>query len=201
MSERHVCSGCGRSFSERGFRSHQSSNYVAMVCRPPRPPEEARAELVRIEYERILTAAILKHGMLVSKTASTFGWTGADEEYGSSWRGPRHSTECGIAKTGRVEEDSTWYEFAGTFASNDHYKHGMEVHGVTCNCGKITDRVYRWDASVGEAIRTVTMELVEERIEAAPKRRIREGCCGQELCIFDGRGFGQKGPCWELVAD
>jgi hypothetical protein len=33
----------------------------------------------------------------------------------------------------------------------------------------------------------------------APRRRIREGCCGQKLCIFDDRGFGQEGPCWESV--
>lgn len=123
---------------------------------------------VKAEYERLLTAAILKHGSLVAKDASIYGWLTMDDyDLGprGGWKNAaRHSLSCGIAKTGRIEEDATWYEFASTFDSNDHYKHGMEVHGVTCNCGKIKDRVFRWDAPVGEAIRVVVMEMLEQNI-------------------------------------
>jgi len=138
-----------------------------MACKPPRSPEEIRAERVQTEYEKILTAAILRHGALVRRDPSAFGWAGGDEEYGLGWRNPRHSATCGIASTGRVDEDVTWHEFAGTFAEyNEGIKHGMEVHGVTCNCGKLTDRVFRWDASVGEAIKLVMVELLEERVDS-----------------------------------
>lgn len=167
MAEKHTCVGCGRSFSLRGLRSHQSGRFVSLACRPPKPPEEVRKDQVQAEYEKLLTAAILKNGSLVSADASLYGWVTMDDyDLGprGGWSGAtRHSLSCGIASTGRVEEDATWYEFAGTFASNDHYKHGMEVHGVTCNCGKITNRVYRWDAPVGEAIRLVLMELLEKQ--------------------------------------
>lgn len=157
---------------------------------------------VKAEYEKILSAAIIKNGSLVSKDASFFNWI--DDEYeGRRARGQRHSvSSCGIAKTGQVEEDATWHEFAGTFAEyGDTYKHGMEVHGVTCNCGKIKDRVFRWDAPVGEAIRIVMMELLEDKVKNEPKLRIKKGCCGKELCIFDDRGFGQEGPCYEVVPE
>lgn len=33
----------------------------------------------------------------------------------------------------------------------------------------------------------------------APRRRLRAGCCGQKLCVFDDRGSGQEGPCWEAA--
>lgn len=165
MSRLEKCAGCGRSFSKRGLRAHQSGKHVSLACRPPKPPEEARRDRVQTEYEKILTAAIIKHGSIVRQDASLYGWI-SDEEYSLPFRGPRHSVECGIASTGLVEEHATWYEFAGTFAEQDNYKHGMEVHGVTCNCGKITDRVFRWDAPVGEAIRTVMMGLLEEKVDA-----------------------------------
>lgn len=121
---------------------------------------------VKAEYEKILTAAIIKNGTLVAKDASIYSWVDDEYEYEGRWaRGQRHSVSCGIVKTGQVKEDATWYEFAGTFAEDgDTYKHGMEVHGVTCNCGKIKDRVYRWDAPVGEAIRIVMLELLAERV-------------------------------------
>lgn len=118
---------------------------------------------VKEEYEKILTRSIIKHGSLVRVDASTFGWMDQDGQ-GYDFRKPRHSSWCEIVKTGQVEEDATWYEFAGTFADS-HYKHGMEVHGVTCDCGQIKDRTFRWDAPVGEAIKVVLEELLEERVK------------------------------------
>ena len=41
----------------------------------------------------------------------------------------------------------------------------VDTAGVTCNCGKIKDRVFRWDAPVGEAIRVVMMELLKREVE------------------------------------
>jgi hypothetical protein len=33
------CLGCGRHFSERGLRAHQSSRFISMACRPERLPK------------------------------------------------------------------------------------------------------------------------------------------------------------------
>lgn len=123
---------------------------------------------VRAEYEKILTAAIIKNGSLVRPGNTYYGWGDYAGDYDSRdpWGGgPRHSATCGIASTGRVDEDATWQEFMGTFYEGDESKHGMEVHGVTCNCGKLQDRTFRWDAPVGEAIRVVMMELLERSIK------------------------------------
>jgi hypothetical protein len=96
-----------------------------------------------------------------------------------------------------VDEDAYWSEFAGTFASGDHYKHGMEVHGVTCNCGKIKNRIFRWDAPVGEAIRAVMVNLVEEKVRGQKvKGKTKAECCGSDLCVYDDRGFGQRHSDW-----
>jgi hypothetical protein len=120
---------------------------------------------VRAEYEKILTAAIIKNGQLVRTNGGYYGWGDYEGDYGGDFRSPRHSTTCGIAKTGRVEEDAYWYEFMGTFYEGDNTKHGMEVHGVSCNCGRITDRVFRWSESPGEAIRIVLEGVLTERVE------------------------------------
>lgn len=120
---------------------------------------------VKAEYDKILTAAIINHGVLVRHDQSVFAWM--DDELNGEYSGgrPRHSLTCGIGVVGKAVENATWYEFAGTFAEDgDAYKHGMEVHGVSCKCGKIKDRVFRWDAPVGEAIRIVMMSLLEERV-------------------------------------
>ena len=167
MSEKSICQGCGRSFSPRGLRAHQSARFVTLACRPPKSPEEIKAEKVQTEYDRILVAAILKNGSVVNNGPNYYGWVCMDD-YDLGPRGGwidavKHSTACGIASTGRIDDHATWYEFGGTDA-DPNYKIGMEVHGVTCNCGKLTDRVFRWDAPVGEAIKTVMMELLEERL-------------------------------------
>lgn len=120
---------------------------------------------VREEYNRILTAAIIKNGSLVRTDASQYGWSDYGD-YGNDFTKPRHSTTCGIAKTGRVVEDADWYEFMGTFYEGDNTVHGMEVHGVSCNCGRITDRVFRWSESPGEAIRIVLESVLEEKVKS-----------------------------------
>jgi hypothetical protein len=123
-------------------------------------------ERLEAEYKKILTAAIIKNGSLVKQDGgSQFGWADSNTEWGVGLRGTRHTSSCGIAKTGRVEEYASWYEFMGTFYEGDNTVHGMEVHGVTCNCGLITDRVFRWSTSVSEAIREVMMGLLEEKIQ------------------------------------
>ena len=115
---------------------------------------------VKEEYERILTAAILKNGSLVRNEGNTYyGWT--------DYEATTHISSCGAAKTGRIVEDAYWYEFMGTFYEGDETVHGMEVHGVTCNCGRITDRVYRWSESPGEAIRIVLESVLEDKVKSS----------------------------------
>lgn len=118
---------------------------------------------VKAEYEKVVSAAIIMNGLMVSNSPSMYAWRDYDTEYDGSG-GYRHIYSCGTASVGEVKEDTTWWEFAGTDADN-HYKHGMEVRGVTCNCGKITNRTYRWDASVGEAIKIVLENVLLERTE------------------------------------
>lgn len=124
---------------------------------------------VRAEYDKIVKNAIIKHGAMVDLKFSTFGWedrSGLDTDY----RKPRHSITCGIKSMGRLDEDACWEEFKGTFYEGDTRVYGMDVHDVTCNCGLITGRTFRWKESVGEAIRLVMMELLEEKVASEEKR-------------------------------
>jgi hypothetical protein len=64
---------------------------------------------------------------------------------------------------------------------------------------RVNGFVYAGDRlnAIVEAVAVLRKDPDLARRLLAPGRRIRQGCCGQRLCIFDDRGFGQEGPCWE----
>lgn len=125
-------------------------------------------ERVKEEYERLLASVIIANGVLVRESAVDFmyGWMSSDDYEGKNklmWTGRRHSDVCGIKRTGKVNEDCQWDEFKGTFYEGDTTVYGVEVEGVTCNCGKLINRSYRWAAPLGEAIKIVMEALLEEK--------------------------------------
>lgn len=107
------------------------------------------SDAVRAEYERVLARVIIKRGSVVVQTDGWYGWVDYDAT--------THVSKCGVATHGAPDED-TWYEFKGTFYEGDTSVHGMALSGVTCKCGRITDRSLRWQASVVEVATEVFAE-------------------------------------------
>lgn len=64
---------------------------------------------------------------------------------------------------------------------------------------RVNGFVYMGDRlnAIVEAVAVLRKDPDLARRVLAPGRRVRQGCCGQKLCIFDDRGFDQEGPCWE----
>lgn len=113
---------------------------------------------VRAEYDKALIAAILKRGTMVSEDASIYGWEDYDYHFGPSWsraeRRTPHHLACVLVSIGRPVE-TRWDEFQGTFYEGDTSEHGVELPGITCECGKLEDRTLRWKASpqaIAEAV-------------------------------------------------
>lgn len=104
---------------------------------------------VRTEYEKLLAAATLREGLPKLERATNFCW--ADYELDTEHR----LAECGgLLGFDRVDEESSWTEFVGTFTS-DRYVHGVDVVGVRCVCGRLDGRTLRWKTTSGEATRVV----------------------------------------------
>ena len=86
---------------------------------------------MRAEYDKAMMAAAMKHGIPVSRDASTYGWADYD----------------------------TWDEFVDTFYEGDTSQHGITVDKVTCACGEIgKDRQIRWKADMQEVAEAVFEE-------------------------------------------
>jgi hypothetical protein len=118
----------------------------------------AMSERVRAEYEKAMARVVIKRGSLVSEHPNIYGW----EEY--SWclsDGGKHLAKCGIKTddTLRADEDR-WDEFQGTFYEGDTSVHGARVDGISCQCGKVTGRSYRWKASMQEVAEAVFEEAL-----------------------------------------
>lgn len=104
---------------------------------------------VRAEYEKLLAVATLREGSPVLENPHVFGW--ADYELDVEHR----TAECGsLLGFDRVDEESSWTEFVGTFTP-DRYVHGVDVVGVRCACGRLNGRTLRWKTTSGEATRVV----------------------------------------------
>jgi hypothetical protein len=65
----------------------------------------------------------------------------------------KHLRACGWIVS-NVDEEFTWDEFAGTFASGTDKRHGIKIQ-VSCKCGQIKDRGMLYEKTTGEAIRDV----------------------------------------------
>jgi hypothetical protein len=110
---------------------------------PPDPVED--------EYRKIMIDLVLQHGTLVDPFANLFGWVDADYD---------HVRDCPTTALA-VEEDS-WSEFAGTFAPDDNLIHGITAVGVTCVCGRLTNRRVRWAGRMQDIARAMFNEMKKE---------------------------------------
>lgn len=124
------------------------------------------------EYDEALTAAVLKHGTLVREDPSFYGWEDFDYHLGHGLRSRHtaHHLKCEIVSTGKPVE-STWHEFQGTFYEGDTSVHGIDLPEVTCACGKVQDRTFRWQARMQEVAEAVFEEAFGNRAEEKPKSK------------------------------
>jgi hypothetical protein len=111
---------------------------------------------VRAEYQRALTRATARHGSIVSRDASFYGWT--------DWDASTHAQRCDVrVPEGAEVSEVSWDEFRGTFYEGDTTVHGVEVDGASCRCGQIKDRRVRWSATVQEVAEAVFTEAFGAR--------------------------------------
>lgn len=113
----------------------------------------AMSDEVRVEYERVLIAVVLRHGSVVDRGPGSYhGWQDYDRT--------THLRECTTATHGAVAE-ATWHEFKGTFDEGDDSVHGVQVTHVTCACGQLSNVTVRWSARMQEIAEAVFVELYE----------------------------------------
>lgn len=93
---------------------------------------------VQEEYERALRRAIYRHGLVVSQQPG-IGWMDV--------QATDHLRACEPYTARDVDEDE-WYEFVSMGGPEDGRKHGLTLAGVGCTCGRLEDRMIRWDESV-----------------------------------------------------
>ena len=107
------------------------------------------------EYNRALKIALIRHGSVIEKNPSTYGW--------ADYQATEHLRQCGGWSLWNADED-TWHEFVDSYAGSEA-KHGLALERVTCNCGHLAVRTVRWKAELSE--------VAEAVFEAAfgPKRR------------------------------
>ena len=110
------------------------------------------------QYDAAMMAAAIKHGTMVSRNPSFYGWS-ARPWSGDDASDCKHMEHCQFVpgSTSAVEEDD-WNEFMGTFYEGDTTKHGVIVKGVSCACGEIKDRSVRWQADMQEVAEAVFEE-------------------------------------------
>jgi hypothetical protein len=154
---------------------------------------------VRAEYNRALARAAAKNGSFVAPNASFYGWM--------DWNAYEHMKTCQVVvpDTAKAEED-TWDEFQGTFYEGDTTHTGVVVKGVSCRCGRYTNRDVRWAATVQEVAEAVFIEAfgaqsrpsTEQPEKAAahpaPARwssTVPEGSQGGQWHVSDGEWTGR----------
>jgi hypothetical protein len=113
----------------------------------------------REEYRVALRAATLRHGTLVDRNPSVYGYIADDWE---------HAARCELS-SGAVPEEVEWSQFQDTFAPNKTY-HGISLSGVNCACGTLVNREVRWEADVSEMTEAV-FEHVFARLTALETRK------------------------------
>ena len=126
---------------------------------------------VRAEYEAIVAELVLERGWVVKRHPSEYGWQdGAFEEWTCDYRRRSHLARCRATARGPVREDVTWSEFVGTFAPGgpNETRHGIEVDGASCACGKVQDRTVRLEGTISDLIGAVFQRLYE-RLTASPE--------------------------------
>jgi hypothetical protein len=102
-------------------------------------------------FHQAVIGALIEHGRPVDLNPSYYNWHDPDPD---ELRG--HLEECGIAYEKCSWQDSNWQEFVGTFApaGSDCYA-GIEAV-VTCRCGAVEGRAWRYSDGYADLIRAIT---------------------------------------------
>jgi hypothetical protein len=107
------------------------------------------------EYKAAAGRFVLKHGTpraMKDDHYLVYGWMADD------WREFHEHLRMHTANEITTGEftDVEWSEFENTFTDNSEH-HGVEIT-VTCACGKYTDRVVRYEGSLGEILQGILAE-------------------------------------------
>jgi hypothetical protein len=105
-------------------------------------------------YTNVLGELVVLKGHITRGDSWFWGASHADDYLETG----KHLRACGWVVS-NVDEDFTWDEFAGTFASGADKRHGIKIQ-VSCKCGQIKDRGMLYERTTGEAIRDV-LEMAE----------------------------------------
>lgn len=140
-------------------------------------PADTMSPEVRAEYEAIVTELVLQRGRVVMNDPTEYGWADAtldvwkrDEGPGGErlYDGPfSHFTQCDAFAIGHLVEDVRWAHFVGTFnpGGPTEPRHGVEVHDVSCMCGRVKLRTVRWEGSIHDLAGAVFERLYRRLVE------------------------------------
>jgi len=103
------------------------------------------------EFKRRITDWLIRQGTPVSLKPRQYGWM--DDNWQNLYK---HLDECHPDYEACTYEDSGWSEFAGTFAEPQFQdRQGIDLC-VTCACGKIAGRHWRYEGTHGDLLRGIT---------------------------------------------
>lgn len=105
------------------------------------------------EYKAAAGRFVLKNGSpREMERDTTYGWLASDwNEVGEHLRA-HAADEVTLGEFQDVE----WSQFDGTFVDDSEHQ-GIEVT-VTCACGRLTDRVWRYEGTLGEILTGILKE-------------------------------------------
>lgn len=111
------------------------------------------SDSAKAELRALIVSKLMANGDVVSLDPTYYGgW----ESYGDTV----HLQECGGKADPDTKLEETYVrEFMGTFYEGDSSVAVVELKGVSCNCGNLTDRTIRLKSTIGEFIFTLLNDL------------------------------------------
>lgn len=100
-------------------------------------------------FHRAVTDAIVSRGTPVTTGDGTYAWQAGDY---AELR--IHMAHCRPDYAASAWEDSEWTEFTGTFHGDERRK-GIDLK-LTCRCGTVQERRWRYRDGYAELIRAIT---------------------------------------------
>lgn len=113
---------------------------------------------LRKEYEKILIELVMAKGYPTWMPGTPRSRYAGPTDYTAR----SHVTQCEIVSTGKINEEYTWTEFSGTFASTGaSHRYGIALEKVTCKCGELIDRKILWEATYPEVAAAVFEKMYQ----------------------------------------
>lgn len=104
---------------------------------------------MREKLHRTVTDVIIRLGAPVDDKDTSYGWI--DSRYAEL---RIHMAHCRPVYEACTWDDSGWWEFQGTFDPDVH-EQGVDLR-LTCRCGLLTGRTWRYAGGYAELIRAIT---------------------------------------------